>query len=292
MNHWTQPFRGRFGVFADRIFGAAVAGAVCVGVASATPIGPNLVVNGGAENSPGATTGTGVLAPAGWSVTGNFTAAQYGAWVEFPSLVEPGPANRGTRLFSGGPNSALSTAAQVINVTDLAASIDSGAMTYAAGAFLGGFSNQDDIMLLALTFTNSSGQSILATTLQGPSAALRGNQTGLLPQGISGAMPVGTRTINLVMIAQRISGAGYNDAYADEVSFAVGRRCVADFDDGSGTGTLDDGVTIDDLIYYLGLFEAGDQAADVDDGSGTGTLDGGVTIDDLIYYLLRFEGGC
>ncbi len=68
--------------------------------------------------------------------------------------------------------------------------------------------------------------------------------------------------------------------------------CVADVDDGSGTGTPDGGVTIDDLIYYLGLFEAGNIDADVDDGSGTGTPDGGVTIDDLIYYLTRFEAGC
>ena len=29
-----------------------------------------------------------------------------------------------------------------------------------------------------------------------------------------------------------------------------------------------------------------------DDGSGTGTKDGGVTIDDLLYYLVRFEAGC
>ncbi len=71
-----------------------------------------------------------------------------------------------------------------------------------------------------------------------------------------------------------------------------GAPCVADFDDGSSTGTPDGGVTIDDLIYYLGLFEAGDVCADVDDGSGTNTLDGGVTIDDLIYYLGRFEAGC
>jgi hypothetical protein len=68
--------------------------------------------------------------------------------------------------------------------------------------------------------------------------------------------------------------------------------CVADVDDGSGTGTPDGGVTIDDLIYYLSLFENGDIGADVDDGSGTGTPDGGVTIDDLIYYLTRFEAGC
>lgn len=32
--------------------------------------------------------------------------------------------------------------------------------------------------------------------------------------------------------------------------------------------------------------------ADVDDGSGTGNPDGGITIDDLLYYLFRFELGC
>ncbi len=68
--------------------------------------------------------------------------------------------------------------------------------------------------------------------------------------------------------------------------------CVADVDDGSGSGMPDGGVTIDDLLYYLALFENGDVSADVDDGSGTGTPDGGVTIDDLIYYLTRFEAGC
>jgi hypothetical protein len=69
-------------------------------------------------------------------------------------------------------------------------------------------------------------------------------------------------------------------------------RCVSDVDDGSFTGTPDGGTTIDDLLYYLYLFEAGDARADVDDGTGAGTQDGGVTIDDLLYYLLRFEQGC
>lgn len=68
--------------------------------------------------------------------------------------------------------------------------------------------------------------------------------------------------------------------------------CTADIDDGSGTGTSDGAVTIDDLLYYLVIFEAGTTAADVDDGSGTGTPDGAVTIEDLLYYLLRYEAGC
>ncbi len=68
--------------------------------------------------------------------------------------------------------------------------------------------------------------------------------------------------------------------------------CPADLDDGSGTGTPDGGVDINDLLYFLSRYEAADLAADVDDGSGTGTPDGGVDINDLLYYLARYEGGC
>ncbi|MGD9790467.1 MAG: GC-type dockerin domain-anchored protein [Phycisphaerales bacterium] len=68
--------------------------------------------------------------------------------------------------------------------------------------------------------------------------------------------------------------------------------CVADIDDGSGTGACDNAVTIDDLLYFLTLFQGGDAHADVDDGTGTGTTDGGVTIDDMLYYLQRFAAGC
>ncbi len=68
--------------------------------------------------------------------------------------------------------------------------------------------------------------------------------------------------------------------------------CIADIDDGTGTGTPDGGVTIDDLLYFIALFGQGSVASDVDDGSGTGTPDGGVTIDDLLYFLTRFNAGC
>lgn len=68
--------------------------------------------------------------------------------------------------------------------------------------------------------------------------------------------------------------------------------CPADLDDGSTTGTPDGGVTIDDLLYYLGLFADGVVAADLDDGSGSGTPDGGVTIEDLLYFLDHYAAGC
>lgn len=90
---------------------------------------------------------------------------------------------------------------------------------------------------------------------------------------------------------------GQSDADGSRSAFVLRRLpdvalCAADLDDGSGTGTPDGGVTIDDLLYFLVAFEAGTAAADLDDGSGTGTPDGGVTIDDLIFFLVRFEQGC
>lgn len=68
--------------------------------------------------------------------------------------------------------------------------------------------------------------------------------------------------------------------------------CPADLDDGTATGTPDGGVDINDLLYFLAKYEAGDVAADLDDGSGTGTADGGVDINDLLFFLAHYEGGC
>jgi hypothetical protein len=101
--------------------------------------------------------------------------------------------------------------------------------------------------------------------------------------------PLGTTSIALAV--RNLNTATFpNDFYIDDLAMIP--TCVGDVDDGSGTGTPDGGVTIEDLLYYLTIFEQGALAADVDDGSGTGTPDGGVTIDDLLFFLVRFENGC
>ena len=68
--------------------------------------------------------------------------------------------------------------------------------------------------------------------------------------------------------------------------------CVADLDDGTGSGISDGGVTTDDLLYYLDLYATLSLRADLDNGTYTGTPDGGVTIDDLLFFLERFQAGC
>ena len=69
--------------------------------------------------------------------------------------------------------------------------------------------------------------------------------------------------------------------------------CPADLDNGSGTGTPDGGVDINDLLFFLAGYEAANVGvADLDDGSGTGTPDGGVDINDLLFFLAHYESGC
>jgi hypothetical protein len=98
------------------------------------------------------------------------------------------------------------------------------------------------------------------------------------------------------VIAGWTAGAGAGGGYRINLTGACypgpSSNCVADVDDGSGTGEDDGAVTIDDLLYFLAQFEAGGTAADIDNGTATGTTDGAVTIDDLLYFLVRFEEGC
>lgn len=114
----------------------------------------------------------------------------------------------------------------------------------------------------------------------GPTAMFPNYAAGHIHVGTNLPLAVGEQAVR-VTLRELI-------AFLDEIM----PRCVADFDDGSGSGTPDGGVTIEDLLYYLGVFDAGDVRADVDDGSSTGTRDGGVTIEDLLYFLARFDAGC
>lgn len=96
---------------------------------------------------------------------------------------------------------------------------------------------------------------------------------------------IGSRVDPFLMIGSTIS-------VETEAVPPIAANCDADVDDGSGTGRGDGGVTLDDLLYYMSIFDAGSEHADMDDGTGDGVPDGGVGIDDLLYYLQRFDQGC
>jgi hypothetical protein len=105
--------------------------------------------------------------------------------------------------------------------------------------------------------------------------------------------PTGTGDPAHVLLTASINSSSVTiDGNVSLPALGARARCIADFDDGSGSGTPDGGVTLDDLLYYLGVYEQGSVHADLDDGSGTGIHDGGVTLDDLLFFLAHFEAGC
>ncbi len=68
--------------------------------------------------------------------------------------------------------------------------------------------------------------------------------------------------------------------------------CMADLDDGNALGVPDGGIDINDLLYFLAMYEAGNLSADIDDGNGWGIGDFGVDINDLLFFLDHYEAGC
>ncbi len=138
-------------------------------------------------------------------------------------------------------------------------------------------------------------------------AATRVGPLGV-PVGGEGELDFDGQTGQLIMAAEQISSRIYSVNTTTGAATLLGElpfttsaiaflgieppACPTDLDDGSGTGTPDQAVTIDDLLYFLTRFESGAAAADLDNGTFTGTPDGAVSIDDLLYFLANFEQGC
>jgi hypothetical protein len=88
-------------------------------------------------------------------------------------------------------------------------------------ADLGGLRAQNDAMSVTARFRDGSGIE-LGSIAVGPVTAIdRGNVTQLLRRTASGLIPPGTRSIEVVLTATRVSGT-YNNAMADNVKLFLG----------------------------------------------------------------------
>lgn len=191
---------------------AANVKAVCV-------IGNNLILNGDAE-ADSMLAGSGSDHDlSGWEPeTGTFTVVRYTTGGGFPTNSDPGPASRGNFFFAGGPqNGITSSGAQIINVADCSVDIDANRQRYNLSGFFGGFSSQSDTATLTITFRNSTNISIGSVEIGTVTPGDRGNVTGLLLRGTTGILPAGTRTVEVVLSMPPTGG--YNDGYADNLSF-------------------------------------------------------------------------
>ncbi len=195
-----------------------------LGLAGLSParaqFGSNLIVNGNAESGPGSASGNDIEPVPGFTTTGNFTVVQYGAGGGFPTATDPGPTNRGSNFFAGGPSSASSSAAQLINLLPEANVINAGNATFTLSAFLGGFVGQRDNAILSLSFLGGANNVLGAAQIGPVTATDRNNATGLLFRSLDGTVPVGAQSVNVTLQMTRIDG-DYNDGYADNLSLVL-----------------------------------------------------------------------
>jgi hypothetical protein len=152
--------------------------------------------------------------------TGAFTIVRYASTSgSFPTTTEPGPQNRGAFFFSGG-QAATSSASQIVDLANYAANIDSGTQSFQLSAYLGGFGTQADNARITATFRDAANNPLGSAAIGPVTAAERGGVTGLIPRSTGGIVPVGTRSVEIVLLMTRVDGT-FNDGYADNLSFAL-----------------------------------------------------------------------
>ena len=214
MTHISNIRRGA--VFA----GLAMCFVNCV-PASATMLDTNLILNGGAEGDTGASSFGETVTPTDWITTGNFSAVQYSIGSAGDLNTADSTAVGGAlNYFAGGPNNALATASQLLDISDLGAAIDAGSLTAVFEALIGGFATQSDNLTAQAIFLDASSDTLLTLALGPVTPADRSNESMLLPLSANAAVPIGTRSINILLTAVRLEGS-YNDGYADNLSLVL-----------------------------------------------------------------------
>ncbi len=190
--------------------------------ADATLYGRNLVVNGNAEANVGSDDETIVVKPTGWKTSGQFGVFKYGGIFGFPDRSVPGPADRGKNFFTGG-DAAISTATQLIDLRGIAAAIDTGKVRFNLSAWLGGYDGQEDYATVSAVFLSSLAHSLGQVRLGPVTPADRGSHTSLVARSLQGTLPKATRSVRVVLTANRVVGTS-DDGYIDDVSLILTRR--------------------------------------------------------------------
>ena len=229
----------------------------------------NLIVNANAEvpavSDVKLVSGASTVDVPGWSRTGLFTIDAYGEPDADLDMSSPGPADRGSFYFYGGPANPLSSAFQDIDVSSATAMIDSGSLTYALSGWLGGLSGQGDSSVLGVQFQDWKGNVLGATTLGPLSDADRSLASALLLLTQNGNVPPGTRVIRVSLTMTRTDGSD-NDGLADSLSLvlsgqggATGNPAITSVVNGATFATggpISPGAWIS--IFGTGLAPAGD----------------------------------
>jgi uncharacterized protein (TIGR03437 family) len=256
-------------------------------VAAQSLFSSNLIVNPNAETpavaDPSLANDATVDVP-GWNRIGRFTINPYGSSDADLDASTPGPPDAGSFYFYGGPNNALSSASQDIDVSSAAVPVDAATITYALSGWLGGLGGQNDNCVLGLQFQDWNGNVLGSTSLGPVSDADRNGLSELLLLKTTGNIPPGTRILHVTLTMTRTDGSD-NDGLADSLSLvltgpagAAGSPSIsAIVSDASFTAPISPGAWI--AIFGTNLAPAGDSrlwnpATEIVNGKFPTSLDG------------------
>jgi len=183
-------------------------------------LGMNLIINPNAEGGAGGTGASASVAIPFWTATGT-TVIRYGTG-SYPSTASPRSPARRANFFAGGTVSS-GTLTQKVNVSNLSADIDAGALLYSLKGWLGGYSSQNDNAKVTATFLSGSNASLGTATIGPVLAVDRNSVTGMLQRSKSATVPTGTRSISVVVTMTRTAGTNC-DGFADDLSLVLTRR--------------------------------------------------------------------
>jgi Phosphoesterase family len=189
-------------------------------------------------------TGYSAVSIPGWTVAGTPTVVKYGtnarppsplstaappfpAYLQFPKS-SAGPPDGGLQFFGGG-NVATATLAQAVDLSAAAPQIDTGTVPYTLSGWLGGFNSDPSAASVTVNFLAADQSQLGAGTIGPVSQVDRLFRTVLLQRTTSGVIPAGTRSAVVVMTLtdRNVKPSNYNNAYADNISFAVGAALPA-----------------------------------------------------------------
>ncbi|HEX8616975.1 MAG TPA: Ig-like domain-containing protein, partial [Thermoanaerobaculia bacterium] len=190
--------------------------------------GPNLIVNPGAETGVRAGDYSSSVVPSGWTrvdAGGSFTALNYDVPGQASSDLDENDSaavGGGNGYFAGGPSTPGSTAIrQIIDVSGSAAAIDAGTMLANLSGLFGGYLGVNDRMTMTARFLDGMGVQLATASIGDVTAAERGSQTLLVPEFAIAGVPVGTRSIEVVLTAVDSGDGNYGNGYADNVSLVL-----------------------------------------------------------------------
>ncbi len=191
-----------------------------VGLRQPTPFGVNLIFNGDAEYGRGREHAEDNAGIGGWRDTGSMTVIRYGAAGGFPGPDSPGPPHRGNNFFCGGA-AGESGIEQIIDIADLAPTIDAGLVSWELSGWFGGYAAQRDLASLTATFLDRHGGVLSRATIGPVTLADREALTGLWVRSANGVLPAQTRRIAVRLFAE--TGSGDNDGYADGLKLELNK---------------------------------------------------------------------